>query len=79
MKNALFKKIKTFLIQTQIICSLKMVDGLIGLTGITVRWIVVVAIKPAQEHALIQSQDLMALIVLKMILKLKLAMKNLVR
>ena len=56
-----------------------MVDGLIGLTGITVPWIVVVAIKPAQEHALIQSQDLMALIVLKMILKLKLAMKNLVR
>ncbi len=42
-----------------------MVDGLIGLTGITVPWIVVVAIKPAQEHALIQSQALMALIVLE--------------
>ncbi len=56
-----------------------MVDGLNGLTGITVPWIVVVAIKHAQGPALIQSQDLMALIVLKMILKLKLAMKNLVR
>jgi hypothetical protein len=57
----------------------KMVDGLIGLTGITVPWIVVVAIKHAQEPAQIQSLNLMALIVLKMILKPKLAMKNLVQ
>ncbi len=56
-----------------------MVDGLIGLTGITVPWNVVVAIKHAQGPALIQNLNLMALIVLKMILKPKLAMKNLVR
>ena len=56
-----------------------MVVGLIGLTGITVRWTVVVAIKHAQEPAQIQSLNLMALIVLKIILKPKLAMKNLVQ
>jgi len=56
-----------------------MVDGLIGLSGIIVPWIVVVAIKHAQGPAQIQRLNLMALIVLRMILKPKLAMKNLVR
>ncbi len=56
-----------------------MVDGLIGLTGITVPWIVVVAIKHVQGPAQIQSLTLMELIVLKMILKPKPAMKILVR
>ena len=58
---------------------IKMVVGLIGLNGITVPWTVVVAIKHAQGPAQIQSLNLMALIVLKMILKPKLAMKNLVQ
>jgi len=56
-----------------------MVVGLIGLTGITVRWTVVVAIKHTQGPAQIQCLNLMALIVLKMILKPKFAIKNLVR
>jgi hypothetical protein len=57
----------------------QMVDGLLGLSGITVLWNVVVAIKHAQGPAQIQNLNLMALIVLTMILKPKLAMKNLVQ
>jgi len=47
-----------------------MVACLIDLTGFTVPWIVVVAFKQAQGPAQIQSLNLMALIVLKMILNL---------
>ncbi len=47
-----------------------MVPGLSDLTGLTVPWIVLVAFKQAQGPAQIQSLNLMALIVLKMILTL---------
>jgi len=56
-----------------------MVDGLIGLNGIIVPWSVVVAIKHAQEPALIQNLNIMAQIVVQMSLKQKFAMTNLVQ
>ena len=56
-----------------------MVIGPIGLSGVPVPWIVVLAIKHEQEPALIQNLNIMAQIVVQMSLKQKFAMTNLVQ
>jgi len=53
-----------------------MVIGPIGLSGVPVPWIVVLAIKHEQEPALIQNQNIMALIVVQMTMKHKFVISN---
>jgi len=54
----------------------QMVIGPIGLSGVPVPWIVVLAIKHEQEPALIQNQNIMALIVVQMTMKHKFVISN---